>query len=247
MCIELHHRAALVEYYCAMDWGTQLAHFAQYLLDHYGVLGIALIIFIEECGVPSPMPADLLLLVAGHQIATGRIHPLQAVALVELAAIGGASILYALSRRAGRPFLFRYGRFVRLDLARLEQAEGFLQRHGAIAIAVGRITPGLRIATTLVAGSFAVPFPVFLPAFAVGALAYSLFFIALGAFVATPTLDLLAHIPIDADLASSIVGAALLGYLAVRLARSRSGRSSAVARPVRAGAALAASLLGGVE
>src|SRR4051812_37874820 len=106
-----------------MEWTSELTRVVEDLLENYGLLGIAIVLFIEECGVPSPIPGDVLLLALGHQIGVGRVHPVLAVAVVELAVVCGASVLYLLSRRAGRPFLYRYGRLFHLDLTRLDQAE----------------------------------------------------------------------------------------------------------------------------
>src|SRR3954454_16846506 len=99
-----------------MEWASQLTQVIDDLLNHYGLLGIALVLFIEECGVPSPIPGDLLLLTLGHQIGVGRVDPFLAVGIAELAVVCGASVLYVLSRHAGRPFLYRYSKLVHLDL-----------------------------------------------------------------------------------------------------------------------------------
>src|ERR1700693_2117754 len=132
-----------------MEWASELTRVVQDLLNHYGLLGIALVLFIEECGVPSPIRGDVLLLTLGHEIDVCRVHPILAVATAELVAVCGASVLYFLSRRAGRPFLYRYSQLFHLDLARLDQAEQSLQQHGPLAVAAGRLIPGLRIVTAI--------------------------------------------------------------------------------------------------
>src|SRR4030095_1272193 len=80
----------------------------------------------------------------------------------------GSSISVWLSRRGGRPLLLRYGRYFQLDAEKLARSEAFLQRRGFIAVVIGRLTPGLRVATTVAAGAFGVPYRQFLPASLIG-------------------------------------------------------------------------------
>src|SRR6266851_6788958 len=55
--------------------------------------------------------------------------------------------------------------------------------HGTRAIVLGRLTPGLRMATVIGCGIFGVPFWRFLPSLALGSFAYILMYTLLGYFV----------------------------------------------------------------
>ncbi len=57
----------------------------------------------------------------------------------------------------------------------------WLARRGGLAIIPGRLIPGLRIPTTVVAAAFNVPLRVFLPAVATAAVVWGTFYIVLGA------------------------------------------------------------------
>lgn len=162
-----------------------VAAWALRLLDEHTELALFLVLLLEESGVPLPLPGDLVMMLAGVRIGQGRVHPLVAILLMESATWLGASFLYTLARRGGRPALYRYGRFLHLEVHKLARAEDFLRRHGWLAITLGRVIPGLRIPTTLVAGVFGVPYRVFLPALVLGASAYLGFFTLLG-YVAGP-------------------------------------------------------------
>lgn len=161
------------------------------LLDEHAEWAIFLVLLLEESGIPLPVPGDVVMLLAGVRVSHGRIHLATALGLMLSATLLGCSLLYWLARNGGRPMLYRYAKFLRLELKHLERAELFLQRHGWLAIAAGRVLPGLRIATTLAAGVFGVPYRVYLPAMALGSTVYILTFFLLGYFVGPEVLRLL--------------------------------------------------------
>jgi len=155
----------------------------QSLLRSHSLAVIITIIFFEELGVPSPIPGDLMMVLAGVRVAQGR-EPLWLVLLLqEAATVAGATGLFFLSRRCGRPLILRFGRFIHLGPATLTRAEEKIQRHGGWAIFVGRLLPGLRIATPIAAGVLGMPFRVFLPALSFGAFLYILMYTMLGVIV----------------------------------------------------------------
>ncbi|MCC6176516.1 MAG: DedA family protein [Chloroflexi bacterium] len=153
------------------------------LLERYDDIAVFLFVLVEESGVPLPVPSDLVMVVSGYWIATGRMSALWALFLLESATLVGTSILYWLARRGGRPLVYRYGRYIHLDRERLDRAERWFQRYGGLAVVLGRIIPGLRIATPLMAGLFGIPYRIFLPAVTLGSFTYILVFVGLGYFV----------------------------------------------------------------
>jgi membrane protein DedA with SNARE-associated domain len=179
----------------------------QSLLRLHALAVIVTIIFFEELGVPSPIPGDLMMVLAGVRVAQGR-EPLWLVLLLqEAATIAGASGLFFLSRRCGRPLVLRYGRFIHLGPETLARAEGKIQRHGGWAIVIGRLLPGLRIVTPIAAGVLGMPFGAFLPALACGAFLYILTYTLLGVFVGPAALAFYDRVslPVSALLSLAIL------------------------------------------
>jgi len=84
------------------------------LLDEHAELVVFFWLLLEEAGIPMPLPGDLAAVLAGARVGQGRMHFLVAVVLIEAATVLGASVLYWLARRGGRPMLYRYGRFLHL-------------------------------------------------------------------------------------------------------------------------------------
>jgi membrane protein DedA with SNARE-associated domain len=126
-----------------------------------------------------PLPGDLALIWAGYLVATGSSH-FVVVLLVELATLIGASTLYWLGLRGGRPLIVRYGRFLHIEESRLLRVEGWVGRRALLAIFLGRIVPGCRVVTPLVSGVLHVPYRVLFPALAVGTLVNSSFWMGIG-------------------------------------------------------------------
>jgi membrane protein DedA with SNARE-associated domain len=149
------------------------------------------------------------------------MNALWALALLEAATLLGGSFLYWLGARGGRPLLQRYGRYVRLDRAKLDRTEAWLQRRPGVAIAVGRMTPGLRNLTVLAAGVFAVPYRTFLPAFALGSFVYILFFFTLGLWAGPQGLETIGAVRISIRLiVTTILFIGLGAFLTVMYRRA---------------------------
>jgi membrane protein DedA with SNARE-associated domain len=208
-----------------VDLWHRLAAFMLLLIDRYDDQAIFLWLFIEETGVPLPLPGDLAILLAGYRVAQGKMDPLWALVLLEVATLLGGSVLYWLGARGGRPLLQRYGRYVGLNHAKLERVEGWLQRRQFVAVAVGRVTPGLRNVTVLAAGVFGVPYRTFLPAFALGSFAYILVFFALGMWAGPQALEMVGAVRVTMRLvATTVLFVGLSAFLIVMYRRAATVR-----------------------
>jgi membrane protein DedA with SNARE-associated domain len=202
-----------------MQWWDAVRLSLSSFLEQHGVLASFVVILIEETGVPVPVPGDFLMLGVGVHARQGRVELWQALLVMELATLIGASILYAVATRAGRDLVYRYGRYIHLTPARLDQAERWLSHHGAIAIVVGRLTPGLRMATVIASGVFGVSPWRFLPSLALGAFLYILAYTLLGYFVGPPILSAIEGIHLPLGLLGSLVPLVLLLVWVVRARR----------------------------
>src|SRR5688572_24358762 len=189
------------------------------MIDAYDDQTVFLWLLIEETGFPLPLPGDMAMLIAGYRVAQGEMNLFWALALLEVATLLGGSILYWLGARGGRPLLYRYGRLVRLDRAKLDRAERWLEGRQATAIVLGRIMPGLRNVTVIAAGVFGVPYRIFLPSFALGSFLYIAFFFSLGMWVGPQAVAALALPRLSLRLAATLVGFVVLGAFMVVMYR----------------------------
>ncbi len=212
------------------DWWTQLSASARALLDAHGLAVIALLLFFEELGIPSPIPGDFIMLVAGLRVAQGREALWVVLLYEELASVAGACFLYLFSRRFGRALVTRYGKYIHLGPATLHLAEDRVRRYGAWAVIVARLIPGLRIITVVAAGVLDQPFRTFFPAVSIGAFLYLLIYTILGMVAGPKILTLMDEvgIPVSALLSLGIL------VLMSTVMRSLEGASIARRPPVRA-------------
>lgn len=166
-------------------------------LARHSFLAILLTVTIEEIGIPSPIPTDVMIVFAGTTVGRSAAYlALYFVALTLASAIGG-SVLYAIVRRGGRPLVDRYGRYVHLGPDKLARAEALIRRGGWGSIAVGRMIPGVRYATVITCGLLKVPFWRYFTAHLAGSSVYVAAFLGLGAFFG-PAIVERVHPPAEA-------------------------------------------------
>ena len=151
----------------------------QLVLDH-GYLAIFLIMAVEEAGVPMPVPGDGLLLFAGYLTSVGRLSLGGSLAVVDVGALIGASVLFWLAHQGGRPLLLRHGRLLRVDARRLDQLTRLFGRLGPFGPGICRLIPGLRIYSSALAGLALISYGRFLWNVAWACTAWALVFLLVG-------------------------------------------------------------------
>jgi len=201
-----------------VDWWNELRVAADAFLQQHGLLAAFIYLLVEEAGVPVPVPGDLLMLILGAQASEGRVTLWQAVVVLEIATVLGATILYVGARWAGRGLVYRYGRYIRFTPKRLETAERWLRRYGSVAVVVGRLFPGLRIITAVACGVLDMPARQFLPAMALGALLYITAYTLMGYYLGPPVLAFFAGLDVSL---SAVLSLALLVVALGWIARVR--------------------------
>ena len=170
-------------------------------------------IFIEEAGIPIPIPGDTLVMLAGTQKPHTLGHAVEVIGVSTLAVLLGSSLLFLVVRQGGRPLLVRYGKYILLDERRLERVEDWFRRRGPPAIVVGRLIPGLRIPTTIMAGVSGMPFHEYALTAAIAGLIWSTFYYLVGNALgrAAPfVLALLADVLDDVPRWFLVLGAVLI-------------------------------------
>jgi len=130
-------------------------HSLEPLLNNYGYLAVAGLVFVEDFGVP--VPGETILIAAAVYAGASRLNIAAVFALALLAAVLGDNLGYLIGRRLGRAVVLRYGRYVLLTPQRLDKAEGFFTRHGGKVVTIARFVSGLRQANGIVAGLTRMP------------------------------------------------------------------------------------------
>jgi membrane protein DedA with SNARE-associated domain len=129
-------------------------HFTQIFLDiidEAGYPGLFLVMVLGNMGIP--VGTELVVPAAGALAATGHLSSVWLAALVAtVGEIVGGSILYAVGYAGGRPFVARYGKFLKLSEKKLDAFHDFYERHGNVVVFVCRFLPFVRGVSALPAG-----------------------------------------------------------------------------------------------
>jgi membrane protein DedA with SNARE-associated domain len=184
------------------------------LLNRFGAAACLPLLYIEESGVPLPVPGDFYVAFMGKLYA-GSFSSLVAAWLGIIVVVSaGSSNLYWISRRWG-PQLLRnqlVRRIAHLEEARIERARRWFERRGALAIIFGRHLPGFRIPLTVIAASMGVPYTTFAPSVAISTAVWAGYGLWLGATVGPSIGRILASNP---GLYLLIFGLVVLGLAVV--------------------------------
>ncbi|HLD00039.1 hypothetical protein A2841_02040 [Candidatus Kaiserbacteria bacterium RIFCSPHIGHO2_01_FULL_48_10] len=132
----------------------------------WGDIVVFITIFISELGVPIfNIPNEAVLIFGGSQFgSTIGVNELRFILAAVTADVLGATIFYFIFRSWGHWILERFGPRIGLTHAKLQRFYDYFARSGFWASAIGRITPYLRIYTSMAAGLFLVKPNVFLSA-----------------------------------------------------------------------------------
>src|ERR1700760_4451882 len=151
-----------------------------HLVQSYGYYAVFTLIALESIGIP--LPGETALITAA--LYAGTTHHLSIMALAGTAAAGavvGDNIGYWLGRTGGYRLAERYGRYVRLDRAKLKVGRYLFARHGAKVVFFGRFVAVLRTFAAFFAGAGQMRWPGFLVANTAGGLLWASFY-AFGAY-----------------------------------------------------------------
>jgi membrane protein DedA with SNARE-associated domain len=121
------------------------------LIENYGYLIVFFGVVLGTMGVPFPSAA--ILLASGVLVQQGYLGLEGAIVFGVLGAIVGNQIGYWVGYQAGRPFVLKWGRHVKLTPERLEWVENLFARHGGKAVFAGRFFSVSRVLEALVAGT----------------------------------------------------------------------------------------------
>lgn len=118
--------------------------------------------YLEESGVPMPVPSEVSITYLAHRLAGSPIaFAATWLALTALIVLGSTN-LFAASRHFGRRLVAgRAGTILHLTPRRLDRAHRWFCRWGPVAIVVSRFVPGLRWAMAVACGTLQVGYRTF--------------------------------------------------------------------------------------
>jgi membrane protein DedA with SNARE-associated domain len=157
----------------------------------YAVVGV--MAFLETGAfVGLVAPGETVVIAAGVIAGQGEIELIPLIGLVWFCAVLGDTTSFYIGQRLGRGFLERHGPRVKISHERLEQVEGYFDRHGGKTILIGRFIGLVRALAPFIAGASGLTYRRFLPYSVVGTGLWSTVFCVLG-YIFWRSFDRVAH------------------------------------------------------
>ena len=196
-------------------------------LQHFGVWAIALLIMVEDFGIP--VPGETILIAGAIYAGAGRLNVVAVGVAAFIAAIIGDNIGFAIGHFGGRALALRWGKYVFLTEERLDKAEAFFDRRGAIVITFARFVEGLRQANGIIAGITGMHWLRFLIFNAIGAALWVGTWVSLGYLAGDHITTIYHYITLYSYYVLIALAVLVVGYITWRLRRRRRRNASAAA------------------
>jgi membrane protein DedA with SNARE-associated domain len=162
------------------DFDSSSLWWIQEIIRPYGLWALFALVMLECMGIPVPAETALI----ATSLYAGSTHHFSValvVVVASAAAILGDNIGYLIGRSVGIHLIVRYGRFVRLNQARLKVGQYLFIRHGGKIVFFGRFVAILRTYSAILAGVNMMRWPHFLVMNALGGICWASVF-GIGAY-----------------------------------------------------------------
>jgi len=197
-------------------------------IDHYGYWAIALLLLLENIGVPV-VPGELGLIAGAVFAGTGRagLNVVVVGVIAVATCFAGAEIGYGIGRFGGRAVVLRYGRYAFVREHHVDRAEAAVIRYGGLLVVIARFIVGLREFNGIIAGITGMQWRRFLTYNGIGAAVWVAVWVSVG-YLAGNHIETIYH---DAMRYLAYVVAAVVvvlsAYIARRVLRRRRERLDA--------------------
>lgn len=136
------------------------SQFFQWFIENASYLFVFIFMVIESSFIP--FPSEVIVPPAAYLACTNAgagsdMNIYMVVIMATLGALGGAFINYFLALWIGRPVVYRFadsrlGHACLIDRAKVDKAEAYFDKHGAISTFIGRLIPAIRQLISIPAG-----------------------------------------------------------------------------------------------
>ncbi|MDE6741263.1 MAG: DedA family protein [Muribaculaceae bacterium] len=164
------------------------SQFFQWFVENANYLFVFLFMVVESSFIP--FPSEVVVPPAAYLACTntgagGDMNIFMVVVIATLGALCGAFINYYLALWVGRPIVYafadsKFGHACLIDRQKVDKAEAYFDKHGAVSTFVGRLIPAIRQLISIPAGLSRMNIGVFALFTALGALVWNAILAGLG-------------------------------------------------------------------
>lgn len=217
-----------------------VASIFQWVIENINYWWVFLLMVVESSFIP--FPSEVIVPPAAYLAVTrGDMNVFLVILVATAGAIGGALINYYLSVWIGRPLVYRFanshfGHACLIDAAKVDKAEKYFDRHGAISTFIGRLIPAVRQLISIPAGLARMSVSKFILFTGLGALVWNAVLGALGYWLGktVPLDDLFTQVETYNDYltyAGLCIGVVCIGIICFNIFKHR--RDSANQSPYK--------------
>ena len=158
-----------------IDWAADV-------IDKIGLVGVAVLVALEN--VFPPIPSELILLLTGFNVSEGRFDFVSGAIAATVGSVVGAFFLYAVGRLVHEDrlesLLAGVGKYLGLKKNDVHKGFQWFERHGTAVVLFGRLIPVVRSVVSIPAGAEKMPLLRFTLLTAAGSLVWNLTWVAVG-------------------------------------------------------------------
>jgi membrane protein DedA with SNARE-associated domain len=154
-----------------------------YWVTNYGYLAIFILVFLQEIGMPNPVPNELLLMFSGYLSFKSILYFPYVILTVVAADFTGTNILYFLFYTAGSFILRKKPKWIPLSSKMIEKLSARISKGGQLSIYIFRLTPFTRGYASVITGLLQIRPFVFLPLALMSAVTWALIYVVTGYFI----------------------------------------------------------------
>ncbi|WP_377866647.1 DedA family protein [Bacillus sp. R86525] len=150
----------------------------QQVITDYGYLAIFLMLLLGIVGLP--IPDEVIMTVVGYFTNINVLNYELAILVSFVGALLGTVISYMIGKKAGRPFIDKYGKWIGLKEKRMNKVAKWMEKYGPYSLVFGYFIPGTRHITCYLSGVSKMNLKTYILFAAIGAFLWCFTFITIG-------------------------------------------------------------------
>ncbi|ENU24857.1 hypothetical protein F993_00240 [Acinetobacter proteolyticus] len=198
------------------------------IMEKLGYLGIAFLMFLDN--IFPPIPSEIIMPSAGYTASKGELTLIGVIIAGSAGSILAAMLFYWIGRKVPQHRLFqfieRYGKYLRIQVADLDKALTWFNKHGHRIVFFGRMIPAVRSLISIPAGISRMPFSKFMLYSSAGTVIWTSFLAYLGYHFSENQALMLAILQRISYLIFALIALYIIWWAIKKFYRSKSNRNS---------------------